>query len=84
MLRDKECIYLANFVWDRSVGIPMDYVWKAGVRPESEARNCSLLHSVQTATGAHPTPYLMCNGDSFPAGKGAHLHTALTSRIAEL
>jgi hypothetical protein len=32
-------------------------------------KNCSLLHSVQTGSGAHPASYPMGTGGSFPGGK---------------
>jgi hypothetical protein len=38
----------------------------AGVRLPGGARDFSLLHSVQTAFGAHPASYPMATGDSFP------------------
>jgi hypothetical protein len=31
----------------------------------------SLLHVVQTGSGAHPTSYLVGTGDSFPGSKAA-------------
>jgi hypothetical protein len=31
----------------------------------------SLLHVVQTGSGAHPVPYTMCTGGSSPGGKAA-------------
>jgi hypothetical protein len=31
----------------------------------------SLLHVVQTDSGAHPASYPMCTGSSFPGGKAA-------------
>jgi hypothetical protein len=31
----------------------------------------SLLHIVQTGSGAHPTSYLMGTGGSFPGGRAA-------------
>jgi hypothetical protein len=69
MLRDKECIYLLKFVWDKPVGIAMDYRWKPRVRPMAEARNYSLLHCVQTVTAACPTPCLMSKGAPSTLGK---------------
>jgi hypothetical protein len=42
-----------------------------GVRVPAGARNLSLLHRVQTDSGAHPTSYPMGRGCSFPGGKAA-------------
>jgi hypothetical protein len=36
-----------------------------------QGQNCSLLHSVQTDSGAHPASYTIGIGGSFPAGKAA-------------
>jgi hypothetical protein len=56
--------------------------WRPGVQ------DLSLLHSVQTDSGAHPTSYSMGTGGSFPGGKVVklitHLHLLLRSRILEL
>jgi hypothetical protein len=41
------------------------------VRFSVEARDFSLLHSVQTASGAHPACYSMGTGGCFPWGKAA-------------
>jgi hypothetical protein len=43
--------------------------WKAGVLFPAGARNFSLLHTVQTGSGAHPASSPMGTGDSFPGGK---------------
>jgi hypothetical protein len=40
----------------------------------SEGRECSLLHNVETGSGAHPTSYVVCTGGSFP---GARNHFTL-------
>jgi hypothetical protein len=45
--------------------------WKDRVRFPEEARDSSLVHSVQTGSGAHPTSYLMNAGRSFFEGKAA-------------
>jgi hypothetical protein len=45
----------------RSVGITTGY-WKIGVRFSVGARNFSLLHLVQTGSGAHPVSYPMGSG----------------------
>jgi hypothetical protein len=43
----------------------------AGVRLPAGAGNFSLLHHIQTGSGAHPDSYPMDNKDSFPGGKVA-------------
>jgi hypothetical protein len=53
---------------DNSVGIATG--WTSRVRVPS-VQNLSLLHSVQTGSGAHPASYQMGTGDSFPGGKAA-------------
>jgi hypothetical protein len=45
--------------------------WTAGVRFSVGARDFSLLHSVETASGAHPASYLMGTGGLFPWDKAA-------------
>jgi hypothetical protein len=40
-----------------------------GVRFPEGAGNFSLRHRVQTGSGAHPAPYPMGTGDSFPGVK---------------
>jgi hypothetical protein len=56
-----------------SVGIATG--WTARVRCPAW-QDFSLLHSVQTGSGAHPASYLMGTGDSFPEvkqlGREAH------------
>jgi hypothetical protein len=46
-------------------------VWTAEVRFPVGARYFSLLHSVQTGSGAHPASYPMGTGFSFSGGKAA-------------
>jgi hypothetical protein len=62
------------FVRDNSVGIQMDYrMDDRGIRvrlPEG-ARNCSLLHSVQTGPEVHPAFCPMGIGGFLPGGKAA-------------
>jgi hypothetical protein len=59
------------YVGGSSVGVATGY------RPDGQgsipgrARDLSLLHSVQTGSGAHPSSYLMGTGDSFHEGKAA-------------
>jgi hypothetical protein len=48
---------------DSSVGIATGWCWTDGIKFPTEAREFSLLHSVQTGSGAHPA--------SYPMGKGA-------------
>jgi hypothetical protein len=45
--------------------------YTAGVRFLAEARYFSLLHSIQTGSGARTASYPMGNGDSFPVDKAA-------------
>jgi hypothetical protein len=45
--------------------------WNAGVLFPAASRNVSLLHSVQTSSGAHPASYPMGMGGSFPKGEAA-------------
>jgi hypothetical protein len=56
---------------DSAVGIATDYgLHDRGVGicvPEGQV--FSLLHVVQTGSGAHPALYRMDTGDSFPGGK---------------
>jgi hypothetical protein len=42
-----------------------------GVLIPAGARDFSLLHSVQTGSGADPTSYPMSTGGSFPGGNAA-------------
>jgi hypothetical protein len=56
---------------DSSVGIATGYGWTAGVRFLAERRDLSLLHSVQTGSGAHLASYPMDTWDSFPGGRAA-------------
>jgi hypothetical protein len=45
--------------------------WTAGVRFPAGARDFSLLHSIHTASGAHPASYPMGTGGSFAGCKAA-------------
>jgi hypothetical protein len=65
--------------------------WTAGVRFQAGARDFSLLHRVQTCSGAHPAYYPMGTGVSFPrgcSGRGVKLtialHLVLRSSMMEL
>jgi hypothetical protein len=56
-------------IGDSSVGIVTGYgVCMAGVWP-GRGKRFSLLHSVQTGSGAHPASYPMCTLGSFPGGE---------------
>lgn len=44
-------------------------VCTAGVRFPTSEIDFSILHSVQTGYGPHPTAYPMGNGDCFPGGQ---------------
>jgi hypothetical protein len=46
--------------------------WTAGVRFATGARDFSVIHSIQTSSGAHPASYPMGTGGSFPEGKEGH------------
>jgi hypothetical protein len=50
-----------------SVSIVMG--WMIGVRFPAEARDFSLLHSIQTSSGTHPASYPMGTKGPFPGGK---------------
>jgi hypothetical protein len=41
------------------------------VRFPAGAGNFSLHHCIQNGSGAHPTSYPVCTGDSFPGAKAA-------------
>jgi hypothetical protein len=45
--------------------------WTAGVQFLGGERDFSLLHSVQTGSGGHPTSYPIATGGSFHWGKAA-------------
>jgi hypothetical protein len=45
----------------------------AGVRFQAVIKNYSVFHRVQTSSGAHPAPYTMGTGVSFPGGKAAEV-----------
>jgi hypothetical protein len=47
----------------------MDYT--AGVQFPTGAREFSLLHNIETGSGAHPASYPMGTGNSLPVGKAA-------------
>jgi hypothetical protein len=55
---------------DSSVGIVTGYGLDGPVR-FAAVQDFSLLHSVQTDSGAHPASYPMGTGGSFPEGKVA-------------
>jgi hypothetical protein len=52
--------------------------WTAGVRFSAGAKELSLLHSIQTGSGAHPASYPMGTGGFFPGLKqpGCEYHHA--------
>jgi hypothetical protein len=82
---DTVCIILTNtdklnssllvrrLLCHRSVGIATGYGLggrETGVRFPAEARDCcSLFHSVQTGSGAHPASYTIGTGALSPGGK---------------
>jgi hypothetical protein len=55
--------------WDSSVGIGTGCT--AGIRFPAGASDNSLLHSVQTGSGAHPATYLMDTRGCLPRNKAA-------------
>jgi hypothetical protein len=69
--------YLADIKsYDSSFGIATVYKIGGrgiGVRFPASARDFSLLHSVQTGSGAHPASYTMGTRGCFPGGKAAGL-----------
>jgi hypothetical protein len=66
---DRVHSYSASYGLD-SVGIVMSYGWTAGIRFSVEA-DISLLHNVQTGSGAQSAPYSVNTGGLFPWGKAA-------------
>jgi hypothetical protein len=57
---------------DSSVGIASGYGLEDGVGIQVPmGQEFSLLHVVQTGSGAHPTSYTMGTVSSFPGGKEA-------------
>jgi hypothetical protein len=65
--------------------------WMAGVQFLTGAGDFSLLHSVQTDSGAHPFSYSVVNWGSSPEGKAArgekpttHVYPVPRSRTMEL
>jgi hypothetical protein len=86
---DDRCVcfkYVIKLV--SSVGIFMGPAWKAGVQFPAGTTNSSLLHSVQTGSGAQPA-YDMCRGGSGECwGRSVKLtiplHPVPRLRMAEL
>jgi hypothetical protein len=67
--------YYCSQIRDSSVGIGTGYGLNdqgIAVRFPAVARDVSLLHSVQTRSGAHPASYQMSNGGSFPGRETDH------------
>jgi hypothetical protein len=60
-----------NTIWDSSIGIETGYGLDGRVRFPIGARYISLLHRVQTGSGAHSACYTMGTGGSFLEGKAA-------------
>jgi hypothetical protein len=56
---------------DRSVGIATGYALNGWDSIPGKDKTFSLLHSVQTGSGAHPAPSPVGTGSSFPGGKMA-------------
>jgi hypothetical protein len=56
---------LVRSVWQKARG------WMAGVKFLAGESDVSLLHSVQTSSGAHPAYYSTGTGGSLPRGKAA-------------
>jgi hypothetical protein len=63
-----ECMYV-NYVGSRDSSVGMATGWTARVRLRA-VQAFSLLHKVQTGSGAHPVSCSMGTGD-FPRGKAA-------------
>jgi hypothetical protein len=62
-------IYCAVYLYQLLVLAPSKFC--AFTISSSIAVAFSLVHSVQTVSGAHPASYPMDSGDSFPGGKAA-------------
>jgi hypothetical protein len=65
--------------------------WTVEVLFAGGARDLSLLHGVQTGSGAHPASYIMGIEGSFPGDKSGccvklttHLHLMPRSRMVEI
>jgi hypothetical protein len=65
LIRSSMCKFESR---DSSVGIATGYGLNARVRFPA-VKDFSLLHSIQTDSGAHPASYPMGTGGSFPGGK---------------
>jgi hypothetical protein len=63
--------YLIKWSRDRSVGIAMRYGLEDRGSISGRGKNFSLLHCVQTDTGAHPASYLLGTRCCFPRAKMA-------------
>jgi hypothetical protein len=59
-------------VRDRDSSVGRVTGWTVGMRFPAGARNCSLLHSVETDSGAHPAAYPMGTRVSFPGREADH------------
>jgi hypothetical protein len=68
--RTFEIMILPKRSWDSSVGIVMGYGLKDRRSIPGRSKNFSLLHSVQTCSGAHPASYPMGTGALSPGVKG--------------
>jgi hypothetical protein len=68
----KEKTKLLNKSRDSSVCTAMG--WTAGVRLSAGEINFSLLHSMQTVSGAHPVSYLMGTGVEWSGREANHSH----------
>jgi hypothetical protein len=56
---------------DSAVGIATGYMLDDRLVESRKYQDFSHLHFTQTASGALPASYQMCNGGSFPGGKEA-------------
>jgi hypothetical protein len=56
---------------NRDISVGIVEAWTAGVRFQAGIRDFSLVHSVQTSSGAHPASYPMSDWVSFLRGKVA-------------
>jgi hypothetical protein len=62
-------------------------MWQLVVRPRfdsQQARNCSLLHSVQTCCGNHPVSYPVHAEVTFPLSKEAGVKQTILLSDAEV
>jgi hypothetical protein len=66
-LKTSQKHFISNYCWCRDSSVGVATGWTAGVQFPARGKRFSLLHSVQTGSGAHPASYPMgTGGGSFP------------------